>query len=70
LSGVQRGLDAFFTRLGDLEVRGCVGGTLPFVPAVIVATALAYECRRCWRKQRVAVGYPAEDVLADLTEEG
>jgi hypothetical protein len=70
LSGVQRGLDEFFTHLGDLEVRGCVGGTLPFVPAIIVATVLAYECRRCWRMQRVAVGYPAEDVLADLTEEG
>jgi hypothetical protein len=69
LSAVQGAVDGFFAHLADLGQGERVGITLPLVPAVLVATALAYECGRRWGLKKVAMIPPAEDFGADLSEE-
>jgi hypothetical protein len=69
LSAVQRGVDEFFARLADLGQAGGGRASLPLVPAVILATALAYEWGRRWGAKKAAAAPPAEDLVADLSEE-
>ena len=70
LSAVQRSVDGFFAGLADLAREGGVGASVPLVPAaVVVVTALAYECGRRWGAKTAAALPPEEDLVADLTEE-
>ena len=69
LSAVQRGVDEFFARLSDLGQAGGGRASLPLVPAVILATALAYEWGRRWSAKKAVAAPPAEDFVADLSEE-
>jgi hypothetical protein len=69
LSAIRQGVDRFFADLAEYASSGGVAAPLPIVPAVVVMTALAYECGRRWRAKAAATVPPAEDPVGDLSEE-
>ena len=66
LAAMKREVDGFFARLADLGQTEGINLSLPLVPTVLVATALAYEFNRRWRMKRTVTALPGENFILNL----
>jgi hypothetical protein len=69
LSAMKQEVDNFFARLADLGQTQGVNLSLPLVPTILVATALAYELNRRWGTKRTVPALPTEDFFFYLRGE-